>query len=231
MPQVSAGAGEEESEARLRLFSSFLHFWSLKKTAQTFPPTLHREEGSRFRGLGLAFPGTAPACAGANLGAQSCAPAQESAGLCRLLFGGRGALCFLEGAKTTVTTWLGCCDRWHSVLWGCAVRNGAGLLPPSAGAGRPRAAGVRGSPGESPAALHCPAVPSQRRGITALRLGSISCGIHVLPKELAPCSEGREVPACPPSGAGARPGPPGLSFRLANHRAGLGKARGFGFGC
>lgn len=60
------------------------------------------------------------------------------------------------------------------------------------GAGRPRAAGVRGSPGESPAALHCPAVPSQRRGITALRLGSISCGIHALPKELAPCSEGRE---------------------------------------
>lgn len=44
VPQVSACAGEEESKAHLRLFSSFLCFWSLKKTvtAQTFPPPLHR---------------------------------------------------------------------------------------------------------------------------------------------------------------------------------------------
>lgn len=53
------------------LFSSFLLFWSLRKAgpAQTF-------SAPWCPGLGLAFPGAAPGCAGANLSAQSCARAQ-----------------------------------------------------------------------------------------------------------------------------------------------------------
>lgn len=151
MPQVF-DAGEKESKAHLRLFSSFLLFWSVKKTvtAQTLSPPWHRREGSRFRGLGLAFPGTAPVCAGANLSALSCAPAQDSAGLCRLLLGGKGALCFLEGAKPAVATWLGCSDRWHWVLLGLCHEKWFW----AAGTGRwvpPTAAVAVGSPGESPA--------------------------------------------------------------------------------
>lgn len=182
--------GEKESRAHLRLFSSFLLFWSLKKrvTAQSFSTPLHRREGSRFR--------NSPCLC-------RCKPecSEESAGLCRLLFGGKGASCSLEGAKPTAITWLGCCDRWHCALlrlchekWCWAAGTEPWLLP--------TAVVSVGSPGESSAqpSLCLPSpgelLPWGREGFP----GASMC----VPRSSFHARTGR--------------GSPGLSLCLANHR-------------
>lgn len=223
MPQVF-GAGEKDPKAHLRLFSSFFALLVPEESGHSpnVLSTFAQREGSRFRVWVWPFQ-EQPLCAAADLSAQSCAPAQ----LCRLLWRKRSFLCFLQGANPAVSTWLGCCDRWHSALLGLCHQ-------PWCWCHHPRAVVGVGHPGDTPvAAQPSLGLPSARELLPCSRAGI--AGASMPCQGVIPCSEGCGGPCLSPSRAGAWPGHPGLSLNLTNHRestwlGGLaGKMNYFGF--
>lgn len=177
---------------------------------------------------------------------------------CRLGFGGKGVLRFLEGAKIKITPpcWVAvaACIEFCS---GCAIRHGV-WLPPSSARCRPPLshAGVRGLPGESRraggTAPHPPTAEETAAPWQGGCPGAAPCPCRqnplslpglwdrAVPRELALCPQGcgGVSAGAKPSSGGAWPGPPcscrGLSTLAgqANHRANMGgKHVVLGFGC